>query len=323
MRSVLATRIWDASPPAISPTRHRLYCSCLECWLPVSKRFGIGQSTDVPIAQRISTWVEVVPKLLAHLDIPHVALASHSAGTIYLLNTLYSCRQILSPTRPYAVLMAPFVDIRHSGVKLLQAAQLLPSTVLGCFDSVAKSLDTYVGPIIGSSLSFMDSWFPSAAEPESAAVARLLRWQSEYGMPNDFLDAILQAAVRAGMAESTKGLNDETRLCLKKSVTWGECEDFDEYVKKLAAREEQRAEGSRLRVKILFAQKDSMIGQRGRQYMEECWERNCRTETGQAFDVLAKTVDDTDHDGVPGRLTVLEEILGDLVGEVKVAEAEL
>ena len=68
-------------------------------------RFGIGQSTNVPIEQRISSWVEVVPKLLAHLEIPHVALASHSAGTLYLLNTLYSCRQILSPTRPYAALM--------------------------------------------------------------------------------------------------------------------------------------------------------------------------------------------------------------------------
>ena len=125
------------------------------------------------------------------------------------------------------------------------------------------------------------------------------------------------------MAENTKGLNDETRLCLKKGVTWGECEDFDEYIKNLAAREEQGVAGAKLRVKILFAQQDSMIGQRGRQYMEECWERNCRTETGQAFDVLVKTVDDTDHDGLPGKLNVLEEILGDVLGEVQVAEVEL
>lgn len=125
------------------------------------------------------------------------------------------------------------------------------------------------------------------------------------------------------MAEDTRGLNDETRLCLKKGVTWDECEDFDEFVKRLAAREDQGTAGGKLRVKILFAQQDSMIGQRGRQYMMECWERNCRTETGQAFDVIAKTVDDTDHDGVPGRLNVLEEILGDVLGEVEVAELDI
>lgn len=66
---------------------------------------GIGSSTDVKLAQRVNIWVELVPQLLAHLGISHVSLVSHSAGTIYLLNTLYSCRDILSPTRPYAALL--------------------------------------------------------------------------------------------------------------------------------------------------------------------------------------------------------------------------
>lgn len=65
----------------------------------------MGNSTDVPLAQRMSTWIETVPRLLAHLDIQHVSLASHSAGTMYLFNTLYHCRDILYPEKPMATVL--------------------------------------------------------------------------------------------------------------------------------------------------------------------------------------------------------------------------
>ena len=73
----------------------------------------MGNSTDVPLAQRMSTWIETVPRLLAHLGIQHVSLASHSAGTMYLLNTLYHCRDILYPEKPMATLlgMSDFLQI--------------------------------------------------------------------------------------------------------------------------------------------------------------------------------------------------------------------
>lgn len=65
----------------------------------------MGNSTDVPLAQRVSIWLEIVPLLLAHLDIQHVALAAHSAGTTYLLNTLHSCREILDPEKPLVTVL--------------------------------------------------------------------------------------------------------------------------------------------------------------------------------------------------------------------------
>jgi hypothetical protein len=73
----------------------------------------MGNSTDVPLDQRVPVWVETVPRLLAHLDIQHVALASHSAGTIYLLNTLYSCREILDPKKPMVTFQGMFLVLRH------------------------------------------------------------------------------------------------------------------------------------------------------------------------------------------------------------------
>ncbi|OHW94834.1 interferon-induced GTP-binding protein mx2 [Colletotrichum incanum] len=66
-------------------------------------RPGFGGTTSVPAADRVRVWLEIVPALLRHLGIRHVSVASHSAGTIYALNTLLYLRRILSPTRPAAV----------------------------------------------------------------------------------------------------------------------------------------------------------------------------------------------------------------------------
>ena len=41
-----------------------------------------------------------MPKVLKAIGIKHVALMSHSAGTIYNLNLLWHYRGILHPTRP-------------------------------------------------------------------------------------------------------------------------------------------------------------------------------------------------------------------------------
>lgn len=70
----------------------------------------MGKTTDVPLAQRVSVWVEIVPLFLAHLGIQHVDLASHSAGTMYLMNTLYSCREILDPQSPRVTFLGVFYD---------------------------------------------------------------------------------------------------------------------------------------------------------------------------------------------------------------------
>jgi hypothetical protein len=65
----------------------------------------MGLSTDVPLSHRILTWIRTVPLLLAHLDIEHIALASHSAGMMYLLNTLHHYREILHPDQPFVAFL--------------------------------------------------------------------------------------------------------------------------------------------------------------------------------------------------------------------------
>jgi pimeloyl-ACP methyl ester carboxylesterase len=66
---------------------------------------GMGGSTPVALDQRIEVWLEIVPALLKHLDIQRVSLMCHSAGTIYLLNTLYRFPEILDPKAPFVALI--------------------------------------------------------------------------------------------------------------------------------------------------------------------------------------------------------------------------
>jgi pimeloyl-ACP methyl ester carboxylesterase len=78
-------------------------------------RPGFGGSTLVPLSQRISVWIEAVPLVLARLGVKHVALFSHSAGTIYSLNTLGQLREILDPVKPYVAFIGKIFPAHHRG----------------------------------------------------------------------------------------------------------------------------------------------------------------------------------------------------------------
>lgn len=64
-------------------------------------RPGMGGSTSVPLKVRVQVWLETVPALLEKVEVEHVSIVSHSAGTMYALNTLYHLREILDPNAPY------------------------------------------------------------------------------------------------------------------------------------------------------------------------------------------------------------------------------
>lgn len=80
--------------------------------LLVVDRPGMGASTDVPLSQRVAIWVDMLPRLLAHLGIPCVSLVSHSAGTIYLLNTWAYCREVVRPVITFLGIYQPYLPRR-------------------------------------------------------------------------------------------------------------------------------------------------------------------------------------------------------------------
>lgn len=61
----------------------------------------MGGSTPVSLGVRMQVWLEMVPALLKILNVNHVNVFAHSAGTTYALNTIYHLRDILDPDHPY------------------------------------------------------------------------------------------------------------------------------------------------------------------------------------------------------------------------------
>lgn len=97
----------DCGVRAICVDRYVVFADCEEDEADQS-RPALGGSTPVDLAIRMQVWLETVPALLEHLKVEHVSIMTHSAGTIYTLNTLFYQRAILDPTAPYVAFMGEF-----------------------------------------------------------------------------------------------------------------------------------------------------------------------------------------------------------------------
>lgn len=101
--------------------------------------------------------------------------------------------------------------------------------------------------------------------------------------------------------ENTKGANDEARLCLKsiEGCGWDACEDHPEFVKNLKQSWEKTTNGEgekgKLKVKIVFAEEDALIGKKGMEYFKECWTQE---KCGRGIEVECVQTEGTDHDSV-------------------------
>lgn len=204
---------------------------------------------------------------------------------------------------------------------MLEAAQLIPNIAFGLFDKVVKSIDTNIAPFMDFSLGSVSRWMPESMSASEGAAPQMSenrrRWIGDYSASVEFLDSILDASVSAMYTENTTGVNEEIRLCLKKGgdATWGECEDFRLFVKKLADQERQSSarEEARLKINIYFGENDSMIEDKGRRYMQTCW-NGTDGEYADAFDFGSKIVKDSDHNNLLTFVAVLEEIVGAVAG---------
>ncbi|RHZ62993.1 hypothetical protein CDV55_102910 [Aspergillus turcosus] len=275
--------------------------------LLVVDRPGMGGSTDVPLAQRVAVWVDMLPRLLAHLGIPRVSLVSHSAGTIYLLNTWAYCRQAV---RPVITFLAPWVNPTHSHVTVMQLAQYVPTKAFTIWHLIPRFFVTQATPALAASGALVSrvssrnsSSSSEAAKDHSFLDANWRRVERDYGVPHAEQAELARLAVRFMFKEDTVGANSEALQCLRKGdSSWGVCEDYARCVQTLAARE--RSTGGRVSVRAYFAATDALVGSRGQKYFEECW----RAPGLDGIDYVSSTVDGTDHDTVVQSVEVWEEI---------------
>jgi hypothetical protein len=122
-----------------------------------------------------------------------------------------------------------------------------------------------------------------------------------YGMSLSVKKELEKMTCKYIFEENTKGLNDEARLCLKSTegCGWDACEDYPEYVKNLKQSWEKKTDGEggkgKLKVKIVFAEEDAMIGKKGMEYFKECWTQE---KCGRGIEVECVQIEGTDHDSV-------------------------
>ncbi|KAI0014965.1 hypothetical protein F4780DRAFT_766133 [Xylariomycetidae sp. FL0641] len=291
----------------------------------VVDRPGMGDSTDVPLAKRFATWVELVPKLLRHLGIDHVALVSHSAGTLYLLHTLHHCRSVLDPQRPFIAMMAPWVDVTHSGVTTLQMARYIPNKAFSAWNAIPRFFNLKLGPMFassGASLAKVSNVLPSVgqgdAREDSHQRKNAQKLEAEYGLPREMQAELDKAIFRSMFEANTVGANSEALQCLRKGpdAAWGVCDDYKEFVKDLARTEkDRRATGDapppgKLQVRAYFAETDFMIGKRGQEYVEASW---TDTDYEEAFSFTTSTIKGVDHDTLTMAVDVWEDVLGHII----------
>ncbi|EPS32747.1 hypothetical protein PDE_07707 [Penicillium oxalicum 114-2] len=270
--------------------------------LLVIDRPGMGASTDVPLAHRVDTWIEVLPKVLSHLKIPRVSLVSHSAGTIYLLNTWARCRDCINPV---AAVIAPWVDLKHSRVLSMRVASYIPSKAFALWNEIPRFFVTQASPVFSASGALIRHLTPSGGDdsPEQAndtdfLVANWRKIERDYGTPVAEQKEITQLASRYMHIENTVGANSEAMQCLRKDggSSWGVCSDYAECARSLAT--------ERFSLRAYFAESDALVGQKGQRYFEDCW----GGPDVEAIDFASKTIPRSDHDTVFQSVEVWEDI---------------
>ncbi|KAM7215859.1 hypothetical protein V8F06_008715 [Rhypophila decipiens] len=207
----------------------------LSVWMhPIAEKGpGMGHSTNVPLDQRLNVWIELVLALLAHLQIRKVSLVSHSAGTIYLLNTLSRCRDLLHPENPLAVMVG--------GRAFGRLADMFPAS-------------SGSGLIAGG--------VPSDSDPIQRNRQRL---ETEFGENLVGADSEALFCLRKG-PEGLWGDCDDYTNAARKLVDLERSRQNNQDPG-VVGNGKKRG----LTVHAYFAETDAMIGKKGQTYFEDCW----------------------------------------------------
>ncbi|KAL6711222.1 hypothetical protein ACN47E_005753 [Coniothyrium glycines] len=298
-------------------------------------RPGIGGSDSVELEKRVEIWLELVPQLLAHLDIPYVSLASHSGGDVYLLNTLLAYPQLLHPQTPYVCFFAPWVHPTHSKVAHMWATSMLPAPMIGKFASLVKFVNENVVPLSGMSdgvvQGIKDVLLHSTSGPAPVALTphttrsretSLASRRDLYNLPlddPDIVEDLRQHITTFLFAESIDGISADAQLFMRKpsslswcspSLLWSDI-DFAASLLSTMIESDSRLDGhSRTWVIDAFhAESDDMVGEKGKQWFDDCWMSNRASESGVESSIAgpsepsahapyfyrSSTVEDGDH----------------------------
>ena len=277
-------------------------------------RPGLGGTPSVDIEHRVQTWLEIVPALLDHLHLKHLALVSHSAGTIYLLNTVLHLRHVLHPTRPYVAMLAPWVHHSDTSSILMSLTNIAPCSSIGNFHHLTSFMMTSIMPSMGPMFAFsgnmaarIGSSFPTSGHRPDAATLVMQPGTATEEELNIEKEVLSELRVKYVLVEGISGGSQEALLCLKRPVNhWGSWGNYDRLVPLLAANEDvvaALADGldpsrtrQNLKVDVFYAENDKLTnGKRGAAWFDKCWREEAR---GSLIDFSSRTVNAQNHESV-------------------------
>ena len=279
-------------------------------------RPGLGGTPSIGIEHRVQTWLEIVPALLDHLQLKHVSIVSHSAGTIYLLNTLLYLRHVLHPTRPYVAMLAPWIHHSDSSSMLMSLTNMAPCSSIGNFHNLTSFMMTSIMPSVGPMFSFsgnmaarIGSSFPSTGsnhKPDAATYVMQPGTASEEEL-NLEKEILSELRVKYVLAEGISGGSQEALLCLKRPANhWGSWNNYNKLVPLLAATEEvfvSLADGfeplrarQNLCIDVFYAENDRLTnGKKGAAWFDKCWNETAR---GKHIDFHSLQISDQSHESI-------------------------
>jgi hypothetical protein len=188
---------------------------------------------------------------------------------------------------------------------------MLPNSFLNHWDSIMSLVINKASPAFGASSGAIASssrvfgWGKKIDEEEEES-----KCKEHFGVELSVKKEVERLGFKYACEENIKGLNDEARLCLKSTegTGWDAAESYPDLVVNLKAvwEEKVRNGGAKLKVKIVFAEEDVMIGVKGRKYFEDCW---MQEKCGDGIGVECREIKGTDHESV---LEPSKGVLGEL-----------
>nr|POE90241.1 hypothetical protein CFP56_20708 [Quercus suber] len=267
-------------------------------------RPGKGGSHPISsLSERVPLWLETVPLVLKDLGIERLAaVMSHSAGTIYALNTLYHLRHLLALDNPIVAMIAPYVDNTHSQAMLTNFLVKLPSNVLSAWDPLTRFINQRIMPLTNWSGNLLEGSNRSPSSSGGQDVnGEAMIVEERYGVDEKVAKDIEKGMMRFLLTEDTSAVNQEVLLCLKKGgeECWGVAEDYEQFVQRVMEKENEVRRSchtlARLTVKVWFAESDVMSGKGGQDYFEACWKQSGVEEM---VDFESVVLAGTNHDSI-------------------------
>jgi hypothetical protein len=260
----------------------------------------------------------MVPPLLEYLNVPYVSLASHSGGSIFLLNTLLAYPHLLHPHKPYVCLFAPWVRPSHSKVTLWQITSQLPAPVIGKFATLARVVNDNVMPLMASS-GFKTRDGPVTLTGSLTPASLVVSDGDYHGLALNDANVLKELRNYIGMfvfAESIEGASADCQLFLNKpravpwcspSMAWSDIDDFVPIISKIFEEDTRLDSHNRtLTIDAFHAESDHMVGTKGSQWFDNCWitgrpatsspREPVQQYNHQNYDYRSEVVKGSDHD---------------------------